>query len=140
MLHGTRRSPGRSRVDHHLLTTDTGHVEPLDPTIAAGRFAVNRIDAIIYDRPEPEWWLEARAMRVEIENGTEVDAAFAQVSIRTDAEVTSEEFLAGGGSWASTTRIGWMAAGSCRSRPVGSGRWTSRSSSLTDLRGVLPHR
>ena len=109
-------------LEPHLLTTDTGHAAPLDPTIAAGRFAADRIDAIIHDRQEPDWWLDGpsdatlrldaddsctyngpetwptdRAMRIEIANGTDVDAFFALVSIRDDVEITREEALAGDG-------------------------------------------
>lgn len=109
-------------LDPHLLTTDSTHAAPLDPEIPAGRFAADRIDAIIHDRPETDWWLDGasdaslrldaddsctydgpetwptdRAMRIEIENGTDVDASFAMVSIRSDAEVTRDEALAGGG-------------------------------------------
>lgn len=109
-------------LEPHLLTTDTTHAAPLDPTIPAGRFAADRIDAIIHDRQEPEWWLDGpndaslrldaddsctydgpetwptdRAMRIEIENGTDVDAFFAMVSIRDDVEITREEALAGDG-------------------------------------------
>jgi hypothetical protein len=109
-------------LETHLLTTDNDHAAPLDPKIAAGRFAADRIDAIIHDRQEPEWWLDGasdaslrldaddsctydgpetwptdRAMRIELENRTDVDASFALVSIRGDADVTTDEVMAGGG-------------------------------------------
>ena len=109
-------------LEPHLLTTDTGHAEPLDPTTEAGRFAVDRIDAIIHDRPEPEWWptgasdvslrLDAddtciydgpetwptdRTTRIAIENGTGVDTTFALVSVRREADFSEEEALAGEG-------------------------------------------
>jgi len=109
-------------LEPHLLTTDTTHAAPLDPEIPAGRFAADRIDAIIHDRQETDWWLDGasdaslrldaddsctydgpetwptdRAMRIDIENGTDVDASFALVSIRSDADVTRDEALAGDG-------------------------------------------
>ena len=79
-------------------------------------------DAVIHDRQGPDWWLDGpsdaslrlaaddsctydgpetwptdRAMRIEIENGTDLDASFAMVSIRDDVEITREEALAGDG-------------------------------------------
>ena len=112
----------RAGLEPHLLTTDTDHVAPLDPTTAAGRFTADRIDAIIHDRPEPEWWPDGvsdaslrlspddtctydgpetwptdRSIRIETENQTDVDASFALVSIRTDVDITRQEALAGEG-------------------------------------------
>ena len=112
----------RAGLEPQLLTTDTDHTAPLDPTTAAGRFTADRIDAIIHDRPEPEWWPDGasdaslrlspddtctydgpetwpidRSIRIETENQTDVDASFALVSIRTDVDVTRQEALSGSG-------------------------------------------
>ena len=133
-------------LEAHFLTTDTGHAAPLDPSTAAGRFAVDRIDAIIHDRPEPEWWPDDagdaslvlgpgdtciydgpetwpidQSIRIRIENKTDVDASFVLASIRTDVDVTREEALAADGILG-VDNPDWVDSGGFRPVPPGERR------------------
>lgn len=109
-------------IEPHLLTIDDGHAAPLDPSTPVGRFTADRIAAIVHDRPEPAWWPDGvadatlrlgsddtcrydgpetwptdRAITIQLENATTVDASFVLVSVRSDVEITRDEALTADG-------------------------------------------
>lgn len=134
-------------IETRLLSTDTGHSEPLDPTTPAGRFTAERIAAIVHGRAEPAWWPAGapdatlrlgsddscvydgpevwptdRAITVQLENATTGDAAFALVSVRSDREITRDEALAGDGILGVDDDPEWVDNGGFRPVPPGETR------------------
>jgi acetyl esterase/lipase len=110
-------------IEARVLTTDSDHIAPLDMSTPAGKFTAARITAIVHGQPEPQWWPGPspdatltlalndrcsyagpetwpvdRATTIRLENATDLDATFAQVSVRSDFEITREEALASRGT------------------------------------------
>lgn len=133
-------------IESHFLTTDDGHAAPIDPSTTVGRFTADRIAAIVHDRPEPAWWPNGaadatlrlgsddtcvydgpeswpadRAITIQLENATTVDASFVLVSIRSDVEITRDEALGADGILGVDVPV-WVDSGGFRPVPPGKTR------------------
>lgn len=148
-------------IDAQLLTTDSTHAALVDTATPAGRFTADRISSIVHGVPEEVWWppgpIDATlsfgaddtcsyegpatwpsdlAMTIRFANRALHDTSFALVSIRTDADPSVEEVLAGEGELG-VDDPDWVDWGGFRRVPPGESRTMRFAFVEADQRFVL---